>query len=244
MGVGWSLNSIEFNGTLNNGAVIVEEFGYAERDYAIQVMGEGVNKNGSYPIEWMLQSQQQQGEKGEILKVRGGFLQVLSNGPFPNVADDVSGSEWVSDRGLINAMVSTDFNNYQGQVIDWTMTPPAINDGFVDLQNGLVNVLDVSQGEFTSTSNANQPKVFGNSFATYADLNYTPPNTLAGTILIDGEDYYPTSFSTGTKGSSFYITLYGYCQSIATKLLINKLMSAFRLTSESRRRWRHDKGAQ
>lgn len=245
MGVGWSLNSVEFNGTANNAAVIVEEFGYAERDYALQVEGEAVNKNGSYPIEWMLQSQPQQGEKGEILKVRGGFLKVFSNGPFPNIANDGTGvNEWVSDRGLINVMVSTDFNNYQGQVIDWTMTPPSINDGLVDGQNGLVNVLDVSQGEFTNVVNQNEPKVFGNTSATYANLSYAPPQTLGGTILIDGEDYYPTSFSTGTKGTSFYITLYGYCQSIATKLLINKLMSAFRLTSDSRRRWKHDRGAQ
>lgn len=245
MGVGWSLFSQEFNGLANNGCVVVEEFGYAERDFALQVEGEAVIKNGSYPIEWVLQSPPQQGEKGEIIKARGGFLKVFSNGPFPNVANDGVGvNEWVSDRGLINAMVSTDFNNYQGQVIDWTMTPPSINDGLVDGQNGLVNVLDVSQGEFTNATNQNQPKIFGNPSATYANLNYAPPQTLGGTILIDGEDYYPTSFSTGTKGTSFYITLYGYCQSIATKLLINKLMSAYRVVSDARRRWKHDRGAQ
>lgn len=245
MGIGWFLNSVEVNGVANNCVVIAEEFGSQERDWTTKEDGEVIQRNGSYPIEWILQSQQQQGEEGEIIKVRGGFLNVFSNGPYPNIANLGTGiNEWVSDRGLINAMITTDYNNYQGQVIDWTMTPPSINDGLVNNENGLVNVLDVSQGEFTNVVNQNQPKIFGNPSATYANLNYVPPQTLGGTILIDGEDYYPTSFSTGTKGTSFFITLYGYCQSISTKLLINKLRSSFRVMSDVRRRWKHDRGAQ
>lgn len=243
MGIGWQLNSVEVNGTPNNCVVIAEEFGGQERDWATKRVEDITLRQGSYPIEWILQSTPQQGEKGELLKVRGGYLNVFSNGPFPNVAND-GASDYVSDRGLINAMITTDYNNYQGQVIDWTMTPPSINDGLVDTQYGLVNVLDVSQGEFTNAVNQNQPKIFGNPSATYANQSYVPPQTLGGTILIDGEDYYPTSFSTGTKGTSFYITLYGYCQSIATKLLINNLTSAFRVVSDARRRWKSDRGAQ
>jgi len=246
MGVGWTLNSIEVNGVANNCVVIAEEFGAYERDWTTQEnVEEVIVRQGSYPIEWILQSTPQQGEEGEIIKARGGFLNVFSNGPYPNKANLGTGiEEWVSDRGLINAMITSDYNNYQGQVIDWTMTPPSINDGLVNSEEGLVNVIDVSQGEFTNVVNQNQPKIFGNPSATYANLNYVPPQTLGGTILIDGEDYYPTSFSTGTKGTSFYITLYGYCQSIATKLLINKLRSSFRVVSDARRRWRSDRGAQ
>jgi len=245
-GVGWVLDYVEVNGTANNCVVMATEFGYKERDWSEKEVEEIGFRNGSQPIEWILQTTAIAGEKGEIIKARGGFLEVFSNGPFTNITNLTTPPyyNYVSDRGLINAMITSDYNNYQGQVIDWTMTPPAINDGLIDGEQGLVNVIDVSQGEFTNVVNQNQPKIFGNPSATYANLNYVPPQTLGGTILIDGEDTYNTSFSSSTKGTSFFITLYGYCQSYATKLFITKFNSAFRLMSDARRRWKSDRGAQ
>lgn len=255
LGIGWGCPLSLVNGVANQCVVAATEFGSAERDYSQQEVEEIGFRNGSQPIEWVLQTQGQQGEKGEIIKARGGYLQVYSNGPFPNRTNlDVPPYfNYVSDRGLINVMVSSDYNNYQGQIVDWTYDPPSIRDGFIaDTDNaglprqniGLVDVLDISQGEFSTTAGGNQPKVFNNGFATYANLNPPAGRNVEGTILIDGEDTYNTSFSTSTKGTTFFITLYGYCQSFATKLFINKFNSAFRVMSDARRRWKHDRGAQ
>lgn len=253
-GVGWSCPFVETNSTANNTVVMSYEFGAVERDFSNQEI-EGLGfRNGSIPIEWTIQTQAISGEKDEIIKARGGYLQVFSNGPWPNVFNLPAPYEnYVSDRGLINAMITSDYNNYQGQVVDWTITPPAINDGLIaDTDNvglptenyGLVDIQDVSQGEFTNNVNQNQPKIFGNTSATYANQQYVPPQVLGGTILVDGEDVYNTSFSTSTKGTSFFITLYGYCQSYATKLFITKFNSAFRVMSDARRRWKSGRGEQ
>ena len=253
-GVGWDCPFVRFNGINNNAVVMATEIGGAERDYSEQDFGLIGDRKGSQPIEWLLQTQEIKGEKGEIIKGRGAFLQVFSNGPFPNTTNLAAPfKDWVSDRGLINAMVSSDYNNYQGQVVDWVMTPPSIQDGFIaDTDNagtatensGLVNVSDVSQGSFVPYPNTqNQPKIFGNSFATYANNAYVPPQTLNGKVLIDGEETYNTSFSTSTKGTGVFITLYGYCQSFATKLFITKFTAAFRVVSDARRRWKSDRGA-
>lgn len=229
-GQAWNVISEQFNGSSGKAAIIVEEFGSFVRDSA----------QGEYPIEWIIQSPVIKGEKGELIKARGGFLNVLSDGPYPNVSSgpNALATNYVTDRGLINVMISSDYNDYQGQVIDFTMNPPAI-------QDGMINVLDVSQGEWTNSVGQQLPKIFNQLGATYANMSPTlvPDKPMAGTILIDGEDYFDTSFSTSTKGTGFQITLYGYAQNIATRLLVKKFNAAFRAISDARRRWKHDKGA-
>ena len=228
-GQAWTLISEQFNGVGGKSVIAVEEFGSFVRD----------SEKGEYPIEWIIQSEVIKGEKGELLKARGGFINVLSDGPYPNVSSgpNALATNYVTDRGLINAMVSSDYNDYQGQVIDFTMNPPAI-------QDGMINVLDVSQGEFTDTAGQQLPKVFNQTGATYANMSPTVIAPMAGSILIDGEDYMDTSFSTSTKGTGFQITLYGYAQNIATRLLVKRFNAAFRAISEARRRWKHNKGDQ
>ena len=251
LGVGWGNTINIVNGIPDEAVILVTEFGGAGRDTDYNDNTE--DRFGSQPIEWIMQTSPVRGEKGEIIKARGGFLQVFSNGPFPNIATPSTLPQYINDRGLINAMVTSDYNNYQGQIVDWRLEAPAIQDGYIsDTDNvglpvnreGLVNIIDVSQGEFTNSANQNQPKVFGNTGAVYANMNFVPPQPLGGTILIDGEDVYNTSFSTSTKGQSFYLTLYGYAQNYATKLFITSFSAAFRVMSDARRRWKSDRGAQ
>jgi len=226
---GWNVVRSTVNGFPGQGTYLFD-FGSVHRDTTI----------GQYPIEWVLQSQAVQGEFGEVIKARGGFVSLLSVGPYPQ-ASAVGAEASVDDRGLLNAMVASNYNTYQGQVVDWTQTPPSINDGLVQNATGLAFTRDISDGEFTDSTGALQPKVFGNTAAQYADLTADP---IGGTILVDGEDYYDTSFSTSAKGTSFIITLYGYVQNIASKLLVKKFDAAYRTMSQARRRWKHDRGQQ
>ena len=230
LGQGWSIVSAQINAS--NCVVLATEAGSKERDTGTYGSGASL----AQPVEWIIQSQPLQGDKGEQIKARGGFVDVFSHGPYPTRGDRVD------DRGLINVMVSSDYNNYQGQVVDFTQVPPSIQDGLINNETGLVDVRDISAGEFVSTAGLLQPKVFNNTAATYANLNYVPPATMGGTILIDGEDNYPTSFSTSTKGTSIFITLYGYCADIANSLIIKKLTGAYRATSDKRRRWKNQQG--
>lgn len=214
LGMGWGVNNATINGA--NAVVLATEIAGVERDS---------EHTTPYPVEWVLQPLPVTGDKGEQVKARGGFLSIFSHGPYTStgVANN--------DRGLVNVQVSSNYNNYQGQIVDFTQTPPAIQD--------IDDVRDISAGSFTNSAGQLQPKVFNNPQATYADLTNSPTG---GTVLVDGEEYYEGSFSTSTKGTSFFITLYGYAADIANRVLIKNISAAYRVVSQNRRRWRHNQG--
>jgi hypothetical protein len=182
-------------------------------------------RNKSQGIDWLYKSPEI-GDGKEGLKPRGTITQMSSRGK----SDNYSNTSW--SLGPYNILVSTNYKQYQGQILDYASTTtnnvqtntPA-NNITINKETNITSIEDVS----TNTINK---KTFNNT--TPATLGSTTDSTV-GDYLIDSEIFVNKVTSDGTRGERFSYTLFGHMRDKAEKLFIKSVDAMYRVIGSVRR---------
>lgn len=184
------------------------------------------------PIDWLYKSAEI-GDGKVGLKPRGTIAQMSSRGK----ASAEPPIQW--DLGVYNILVSTNFKQYQGQLLDYESTLPA---GLTTKSNTPANnITKTKDTNITSIYQVSSEDVIPKTFE-YRGLNVDqnivlgdPTDATKGNYLIDGQIFVNKVTSDGTRGERFTYTLFGHLRNRAEKLYIKSVDAIYRVIGSVRR---------
>lgn len=185
------------------------------------------------PIDWLYKSPEV-GDGKVGLKPRGTIAQMSSRGK----ASAEVPSEW--NVGIYNILVSTNYKEYQGQLLDYETTLPTA--GVTTKSNTPANNVTLNKDtNITSIYQVSSEDVIPKTFQYRVggvDANIVlgdPADSTKGNYLIDGRTFINKVTSDGTRGERFTYTFFGHLRNKAEKLYFKSIDAIFRVIGSVRR---------
>jgi hypothetical protein len=180
--------------------------------------------NNVQAVDWLYKSPEI-GDGKVGLKPRGTITQMSSRGSSTN--KEVKGK-----LGLYNVLVSTNYKQYQGQILDYvdTVSSSGSTTSTVTSANDLTKNKETNITSIWDNNTDAVSKVFGDKIK-LGDIT----NPAVGNYLVDREIFVNKVTSDGTRGERFSYTLFGHVKSFAEKLYIKSSDAIFKVIGSVRR---------
>ena len=210
--------------------------------------------NITQAVDWAYSSPPLGLDEGKQIKARGLYYQLLSHGTADNMLDNGwSAVAGTANYRLLNTVVSSDNTQWQGQIVDQPIDPPAGEQPVPSAVDGSTAVGSGaslgSTGRMTIRTRVRSRGLPGmprgmqyKTFSNVADLNvWGQQGTDEGTVLIDDPQYGEMAESTSTRGQWVNWMFFGYVLDKAETLVLKSAKAVIRLVG-GRRRKGHTKG--
>lgn len=161
------------------------------------------------------------------LKPRGTIAQMSSRGS----ASAKIKEGW--SLGLYNILVSTNYKQYQGQIIDYSTSQliGGVLTKTVTPANMLTNNKETNIESITVLSNDDFIKKNFNENITLGDVN----DSTVGNYIVDSEIFVNKVTSDGTRGERFSYTFFGHVRNKAEKLYFKSIDAIYKVIGSVRR---------
>ena len=167
------------------------------------------------PVDWAYKSGHIGMNDAVNVKTRGLYVRMLSHGP--GVEADYLVGDWMF--GLFNTVAAADRKGWMSQTIDFTSSPPALDDSTWG-----ASLRKTIRTRVADSSGVLRNKVFGQAGVTWD-----------GTYLIDDEEVSLIATSDSAKGKCVSYMMFGFIQNRAQALKLDSAVAAVRAGGNRRR---------